>query len=107
MLLYNFIFIKSLKIYGQAAFFVGSHLFLDILDGGPVSFFYPFIKTGIGLEFPLEIAFHSVSFSFQSAPIQLVYAVPNSGFNTYGMLSGFGVASLVLFALVYIGMRRG
>ena len=32
---------------GIAAFFVGSHLVLDILDGGPVPFFYPFIKTGI------------------------------------------------------------
>lgn len=91
---------------GIATFFIGSHLVLDILDGGPVPFFYPFIKSGIGLEFPLKIAFHSLSFSFLDAPIQLVYAVPRTGFNTYELLSGFGVASLILFVIVYWEMRR-
>lgn len=99
--------VKGTSMYtGIAAFFIGSHLVLDILDGGPVPFFYPFIKTGIGLEFPLEIAFHSFSFSFLNAPTQLVYAVPRSGFNTYEILNGFGVASLILFAMVYIGTRK-
>jgi hypothetical protein len=99
--------VKRTSIYTCiAVFFIGSHLVLDILDGGPVPFFYPFIKTGIELEFPLEIAFHSFSFSFLNAPFQLIYAVPSSGFNTYELLSGFGVASLILFALVYLGMRR-
>ena len=91
---------------GIAAFFIGSHLVLDILDGGPVPFFYPFIKTGIGLEFPLEIAFHSFSFSFHNELVRLVYGVPSSGFNTYGIFSGFGVASLLLFAVVYISTRK-
>jgi hypothetical protein len=91
---------------GIAAFFVSSHLVLDILDGGPVPFFYPFIKTGIGLEFPLEVAFHSFSFSFLNDLVRVVYGVPRSGFNTYGTFSGFGVASLLLFALVYLGTRR-
>jgi len=90
---------------GIAAFFIGSHLFLDVLDGGPVPFFYPFIKTGIGLEFPLKITFHSLTFSFQDVPTRLVYAVPKMSF-TYELLSGFGVASLVLFVIVYLGTRR-
>jgi hypothetical protein len=99
--------VKGTSMYtGIIAFFIGSHLVLDILDGGPVPFFYPFIKAGIGLEFPLLIAFHSFSFSFCNMPFQLTYAVPNSGFNTYELLSGFGMASLLLFAVVYLGMRK-
>lgn len=99
--------VKGTSMYTSiASFFVGSHLFLDVLDGGPVPFFYPFIKTGIGLEFPLEIAFHSFSFSFLNDLVRVIYAVPRSGFNTYGTFSGFGVASLILFALVYVGTRK-
>lgn len=99
--------VKGTSMYtGIAAFFIGSHLFLDVLDGGPVPFFYPFIKTGIGLEFPIKIAFHSFSFLFLDAPVQLVYAVPRAGFNTYEMLSGFGVASLLLFVLVFLRRRE-
>ncbi len=89
----------------MAAFFISSHLVLDILDGGPVPFFYPFIKTGIGLEFPLKITFHSPTFSFQDAPMRLVYAVPKMSF-TYELLSGFGVASLFLFVFVYLARRQ-
>ena len=99
--------VKGTSMYtGIAAFFIGSHLVLDILDGGPVPFFYPFIKTGIGLEFPLEIAFHSFSFSFLNDPVRLIYAVPRTGFNTYGTFSGFGVASMILFVIVYLGTRK-
>lgn len=82
---------------------VFSHLLLDLLDGGPVTFLYPLTKTGVGLEFPLVVTFHSFGFSFHNALVKLVYGIPEPGFNSYGTFSGFGVASLFLFALIYLG----
>ena len=87
---------------GIAAVFVFSHLFLDILDGGPVPFLYPFSRVGIGLEFPMKIAFQSFSFSLQNSPVVLTIGEPRTGFNKFGLINGFGVASIFLFAIVYL-----
>ncbi len=87
-----------------AAFFIFSHLFLDILDGGPVPLLYPIERTGIGIEFPMRVSFHS--FSFSGEVVRIVYEEPKI-VDSYEIFSGFGFAILILFFFVYLGMRRG
>ncbi len=84
-----------------ASFYILSHLFLDILDGGPVTLLYPFVKAGIGLSFPatLELGSNPFEFSINNISPQLIYEVPEPSKN-YGILSGFGVASAILFLLI-------
>ena len=92
---------------GIIAFFIGSHLLLDFLDGDPIPFLYPFSRVAIGLEYPIKIVFHNLRFSFLHEPFRLiVYTMPRTDFGTYGLLSGTCMASLILFVLVYLGMRR-
>jgi len=111
LILVLFIFEKLAKgsgIYTSiAAFFIFSHLFLDFLDASPIFPLYPLIKTGVMLKFPLEISFHNFGFSFVGPLIQIIYTELKAGFNTYeGILSGFGVVSMLLFVMVYIGTRK-
>jgi hypothetical protein len=54
---------------------------------------------------PYHFLFHSFSFSFLNDPVRVIYAVPKMSF-TYELLSGFGVASLILFVMVYLGRRE-
>jgi len=84
-----------------ASFYVLSHLFLDILDGGPVTLLYPFVKAGIGLSFPatLELGSNPFEFSVNNISPQLIYEVPEPS-KSYEILSGFGVASAILFLLI-------
>ena len=84
-----------------ASFYVFSHLFLDILDGGPVTLLYPFVKAGIGLSFPatLELGSNPFEFRINNISPQVVYEVPEPS-KSYEILSGFGVASAILFLLI-------
>ena len=84
-----------------ASFYVFSHLFLDILDGGPVTLLYPFVKAGIGLSFPatLELGNNPFEFSVNNIFPELIWKAPEPSKN-YGILSGFGVASAILFLLM-------
>jgi len=80
-----------------ASFYILSHLFLDVLDGGPVTFLYPFVDVGIGLIFPMTLEINSpFDFRIYNVTPQLVCKVPGSS-GCYDVLSGFGVASAILF----------
>lgn len=90
---------------GIAGLFLLSHLFLDVLEGNAVPLFYPLVNAGVGLTFPLKVTFHSPTFSFVNVPARLICDVPHMG-GTYPLFSGYGVASVLLFAVVYWGLRR-
>ena len=89
-----------------AIFFLFSHIFLDFLAGG-VPFLYPLIATGVGVEFPFVIEFGS-SITVKEFLPKFVYFTPESVHGrSFNAFSGFGVVSLILFALVYRRDRNG
>ena len=94
----------NLKYSSIATFYVFSHLFLDVLDGGPVTLFYPFVKEGVGLIFPATLEFGHSMFEFRVNNItpQLIWEIPSPSYgNSYEILSGFGVASAILFLIIF------
>ncbi len=89
------------------AFFIFSHLILDILDASPIFPFYPLSSTGLIVEFPLKVSFNNLSFSFIGPPIQIIYTELKTGFNTYeGILNGFGIASMLLFLSLFMIIKN-
>lgn len=93
---------------------IGSHLVLDIVDGGPVTLLFPLIETGIGFEYPVQTAFGDGLFGlrFEGPFVSLRTAATRPGFsqegvatNTYGFINGTGVASALAFSSVYVGRR--
>lgn len=94
--------------YGPViAALVCSHLVLDFVDGGPVPLLYPLVETGVGLEYPVRTVFgqRPLGVTFEGSLVQLRTAAPRGGYNTYGFIDGFGVASALLFLTVYAGMK--
>jgi hypothetical protein len=89
--------------------FILSHLLLDFIDGGPIWPLLPLIDTGIGLQYPVQTVFGSgpVGLTFQGpiVAIKIGMARP-SGFNSYGFINGFGVASLLSFLVIYVGLYQ-
>lgn len=87
--------------------FICSHLVLDFLDGGPVPLLFPLIDTGIGLQYPVQTVFGygPLGITFEGPVVALRTVAPRPGNNTYGFLSGGGVASMLLFGLVYVSDR--
>jgi len=87
--------------------FIGSHLVLDLLDGGPVPLLFPLIETGIGLQYPVRTVFGNGPFglAFEGPLIALQTATPRPGHNTYGFIQGSGVASLLAFLCIVVGDR--
>lgn len=87
--------------------FVGSHLVLDLLDGGPVPLLAPLAQTGIGLEYPVRTHFGAglLGVAFEGPPVAMRTVAPRPGFNTYGFVKGAGVAWLLAFVVVVIGQR--
>lgn len=85
--------------------FIASHLLLDLLDGGPVPLLYPFVETGIGLTYPINIAFGTgvAGVGFDGAPAAIRVTAPRPGFNTYGFIQGTGVAWALAFATIVAG----
>lgn len=88
--------------------FVGSHLALDVLDGGPVPLLFPFVEEGIGFQYPARTVFGEGPFGLwiEGPLVTLREAAPRPGHNTYGFIAGEGVAWLLVFAIVYVGVRR-
>lgn len=86
---------------------VFSHLLLDLLDGGPVPFLFPFDETGIGLLYPARAVFDPMFpwIGIEGPLVILRTTTPQPGFNTYGFITGVGVASLLLFGVVYARLR--
>jgi len=99
-------FTKGSKIYTSIiAFFIFSHLILDILDVSPIFPLYPFINKGLIVEFPLSISFNNLSFI--GPIIQITYVELKTGFNTYeGVISGFGIISMLLFISLFMIVKR-
>ena len=89
--------------------FVLSHLVLDFVDGGPIWPLVPLVDTGIGLQYPVQTVFGDgpVWLTLRGPLVALETGmVRPSGFNSYGFVNGFGVASLLSFLVVYLGSRR-
>ncbi len=88
-----------------AAAFILSHLVLDLVDGGPVPVLYPLTTAGIGLVYPIQVAFGEgwLGIAFHGPPVALRTTAPRPGFNTYGFVNGFGVASLLAFLAAALG----
>lgn len=84
-----------------------SHLVLDFVDGGPVPLLYPFVETGIGVQYPVNIVFGTgpLGIALDGPLIAVRTGVPKSGYNTYGLINGFGIASTLLFLTIYFGQR--
>lgn len=86
---------------------VGSHLVLDFLDGGPVPLLFPLVETGIGLEYPVRTVFgHGLlGVHFEGPLVSLRTVAPRPENATYGFIQGSGVASAVLFGIIYLHDR--
>lgn len=89
-----------------ATVFLVSHLLLDFLDGGPVTFLYPIIETGVGLTYPTEIVFSdTVQDVAVRNPLPRVRTNPtNSSREAYSLVNGCGVLSILVFVTVYLGI---
>lgn len=88
-----------------ATLLLASHLLLDFLDGGPVTLFNPFIKTGVGLEYQTQIVFgdavHDIAIH---DPIPRIKAgTTNTSREAYSLVNGYGVLSALAFLTVYLG----
>lgn len=86
--------------------FIGSHLLLDFLDGGPVPLLFPLVETGIGLQYPAQTVFDGAfGLRFDGPLVTLRTAAPRPDNVTYGFINGGGVASMLLFGVVYLSDR--
>ncbi|WP_276300066.1 metal-dependent hydrolase [Halorussus lipolyticus] len=90
-----------------AAGFVWSHLLLDVIDGGPVPLLAPLFRTGLGLEYPARVVFGAepLGLAVSGPLVALRIVAPRPGFNAYGFINGFGIASVLTFAAIYLGRR--
>lgn len=88
---------------------VWSHLLLDVVDGGPVPLLFPLVEQGIGLRYPARVAFgvEPLGVAVRGPLVALRTTVPRPGFNGYGFVNGFGVASVLTFAAIRLGTEYG
>jgi membrane-bound metal-dependent hydrolase YbcI (DUF457 family) len=86
---------------------IGSHLVLDIIDGGPVPLLYPLVERGVGLQFPAQTMFGRgpIGMDIEGPVVAANVAVPQPGFNEYTFIDAPGVAWLVAFVVIYLGLR--
>lgn len=102
------------RVYGRrtyatlAVLFIGSHLLLDFLGGGPVPFLFPVIESGIALTYPITVSFGEgpLRVAFDGPLVALTTGTPQPGYGTFGFVDGFGVASTLAFLVVYVGRER-
>jgi len=89
------------------AAFVGSHLVLDIVDGGPVPLLFPLVERGIGLQFPARTVFGRgpVGVDVEGPVVASRVMAPRPGFNEYTFVDAAGVAWLLAFLAIYVGLR--
>lgn len=99
---------NSRQYSSLATAFMGSHLAMDLLDGGPVPLLSPIVEAGIGVQYPMQIAFGEgpLGVSLHHAPIAVRVTHPRPGFNTYGFLRGYGIAWALVFVILYLGLRK-
>jgi hypothetical protein len=90
-----------------ATVFLASHLLLDLLDGGPVTFLYPLIETGVGLEYPTQIVFgDAVQDVAVRNPLPRVHVnTANTSREAYSLVNGYGILSALVFVTVYLGVE--
>jgi hypothetical protein len=90
------------------AVFAWSHIPLDIIDGGPVPLLFPFVRAGIGLQYPVQTVFGEglLGVGFRGPFVTLRMTAPRPGYNTYGFLQGYGIASALLFGSIFFGKLR-
>lgn len=84
---------------------IGSHLVLDFVAGGLVPVLFPLIETGVGLQYPIRTVFGvgPVGIAFEGPIVTVRTTAPRSGYNTYGFVTGGGIANALLFAVIYTG----
>jgi len=99
--------IRGLAVSPVVAGLVVSHLVLDLVDGGPVLLLYPLLDTGIGLQYPARVVFGTGALGvwIDGPLVALRTGTPRPGYNSYGFVQGAGVASALLFWVVYVGDR--
>ena len=87
---------------------LGSHLLLDLLDGGPIPLLYPVVDGGVGLTYPGRAVFGTglLGVDVEGPLVALRTATPRQGFNAYGFVTGFGVVSALLFGTIVAGRRH-
>ena len=81
---------------------------MDSIDGGPVPLRFPNVETGVGLKFPASTVFgeRSLGVSIETPLASVRVKPPRAGFNTYGFIEAGGMASTLLFVVVYLGRVR-
>lgn len=86
---------------------IGSHLLLDFIDGGPVPLLFPFIESGLGLQYPGQLVFGEgiLGVTIQGPLVTIGTPVPRSGYQSFGFLNGTGVLSLLAFGSIYASQR--
>lgn len=99
---------KSTELSRYASAFLGSHLVLDFVDGGPVPLLYPFVERGFGLEYHARTVFGGgpIGVDVSGIPITLVTESPQRGFRDYVFVNECGVASVLLFGVIYWGIQN-
>lgn len=97
------------NVGGVAVALVWSHLLLDVFDGGPVPLLFPVVEQGVGLRYPARVAFgvDPLGVAVRGPLVALRTTAPAPGFNAYGFVTGFGVASLLAFVAIYLGVEYG
>jgi len=96
-------------VYGPLiAGFVASHLVLDFVDGGPVPLLYPFVERGVGLQYPAQTVFGEgpIGLQIEGSLVAARAATPRPGHNTYGFITGDGVAWMLVFLLLFVVLRQ-
>lgn len=88
--------------------FISSHLVLDLIDGGPVPFLYPFVDSGLGLQYPARTVFGvgPVGLTIRGPVVTTRVTAPQPGYNTYGFLTGEGIAWAIVFVVLFVGLER-
>lgn len=92
------------------AVFLFAHLLLDVVGHSHAPIFYPLMDSLIGFEYPMVISFGEglLGVSIEGVPVRIVTEDPVSGvpFDA-SPLTGFGVASFLLFILIFIQSKVG
>lgn len=83
---------------------IGSHLVLDVFDGGPVPLLYPFVEQGIGLQYPARTVFgvDPAGIAVRGPVVTGRVVAPRPGRNAYGFVTGYGVVNVGVLAVVYL-----
>lgn len=91
---------------GIIAALLASHLLLDLLDGGPVFLLTPGLSPGFGLTFPTTISLGASPTSVGVAqPLPEIHNTGpvRRGAATYTLITGYGVLSVLVFAVTVGG----